>query len=141
MYLRHFELFAETAAGRWAEDLLLTHDVKPEEIFRVVFSEVNFALPYLVDGAKYTTEMLCEPDFWNTWLPAETYVAGMCLAFLVRNRVVKLHKHWTPKGGGKAEYRTTPTLRIRARKATKITPALPTGRVLQLMRDRKTPWL
>ena len=86
--------------------MLLDHEVKPEQIFSTVLADVTQALPHLIDDAKYTTQMLCDPDIWEDWTTAEVRVAGMCLAYMVRNDVVKLFRH---RRKGKAFYRTSPS--------------------------------
>jgi hypothetical protein len=108
--------------------LLFTHEVKPEQIFAMVLAEVTQNLPHLEEGGRYTTEMLCGPDIWKKWYEAEGSVAGKCLAFLVRKKEVKLYKHLTRSGKGKAKYRITlppepvgPPIRIvRLRRASAV---------------------
>ncbi len=100
-----FEDFARTSAGRRAASLLLTHAIKPDAIFAIVLAEVTQNLPHLEEGGRYTTEMLCGPDLWANWLTAERRVAGMCVAYFVRKKVVALYKHGTQS---KAKYRNTP---------------------------------
>lgn len=104
MIIRHFESFAKTSAGCRANTLLGTHLVKPKDIFAAVIANVTELLPYLEDGCKYTTEMLCGPDTWAAWTAGEHRVAGMCLAYLVRHRVVALVRHKTRSGRGSARY-------------------------------------
>jgi hypothetical protein len=106
-----------------------------------VQDEVTIALPFLEDGVRYKTKRLCGPAAWSKWFTLEHRVAGMCLKFLVQQELVPLYRHWTPSGKGSAQYRTTPTPRFLPLKTTKITPIKPAGYVLQLMRDKRTPWL
>lgn len=108
MNASYFESFARTSSGRRARTLLQDHEVKSDQIFAMVLAEVIQNLPHLEEGAKYTTEDLCGPDIWGAWFQAQGSVAGMSLAYLVRNRVVKLFRHRTPSGAGKAYYRTSP---------------------------------
>lgn len=103
---QHYVLFQATSSGHRAKTLLLSHTVTPEQIFATVLAEVTQAFPYLVDGCTYPTKMLCGPDAWSAWSKAERRVAGMCLAYLVRNRVIPLFKHITRSGKGTARYRT-----------------------------------
>jgi len=103
-----FEEFASTSAGRRAASLLRDHQIKPEEIFATVLSEVTQVLPHLEEGGRYTTEMLCGPDLWANWLTAERRVAGMCIAYFAKKPDVALYKHLTSSGKGKAKYRNTP---------------------------------
>lgn len=123
-----FENFACTSAGRRAATLLRDHKVKPEQIFAMVLAEVTQSLPHLEEGGRYTTEMLCGPDIWDAWFESEGSVAGMCLAYLVRNRVVQLFRHVTPSGKGKAKYRTT-------------APPEPVGRPIRVVRLRRTGYV
>jgi hypothetical protein len=139
MKTKDFADFAGTSSGRRAETLLFAHKVTAAQIFATVLDEVTQAIPHLLDGCKYSTQMLCDPAIWPTWSKAKRCVAGMCLAYLVRNRVLQLFRHLTPSGKGKTQYRTTPTPRFPALKTTKITPIKPAVKVLQLMRDRRTP--
>ena len=99
-----FEAFANTSAGRCAASLLRTHNVKPKQIFDTVFAEVTKAWPHLVEGAKYKTEMLCDPEVWSALFMAEKRVAGMCLAYMVRKRLVALFQHKTRSGKGSNRY-------------------------------------
>nr|WP_315491065.1 hypothetical protein [uncultured Rhodoferax sp.] len=101
-----FDDFTCTSAGRRANTLLRDHEVKPEQIFCKVLADVTQILPHLMDDAKYTTQMLFDPDIWEDWTMAEVRVAGMCLAYMVRNDVVKLFRH---RRKGKAFYSTTPS--------------------------------
>jgi len=129
---RHFYWFAETSSGRYSKTLLMGHAVTPEQIFATVITVVPLLLPYLEDGCLYTTEMLCGPENWSKWSPAEHRVAGMCLAYLVRERVIPLFKHLTRSGKGKAKFRTDPSPVPMARKITKITLRQPAVRSFQL---------
>lgn len=133
MKIQHFESFAETSSGRYARTLLLGHAVTPEQIFATVLAAVLPVLPYLEDGCLYPAKMLCGPEIWSEWTPAEHCVAGMCLAYLVRNRVIPLFKHITRSGKGRATYRTDPPPAPMARKITKIAPRQAAVRVFQLM--------
>ena len=109
MKIYDFEDFACTSSGCRAATLLRDHKVKPEQIFATVLAEISQNLPHLEDGGRYSTEMLCGPDIWAAWHRGEGSVAGMCLAYMVRKGMVKLFRHRTPSGGGKAFYRTTPS--------------------------------
>jgi hypothetical protein len=129
---QHFYWFAETSSGRCARTLLYDHAVTPEQIFATVLAVVLLVLPYLEDGRLYPTKMLCGLDVWSEWTPAERCVAGMCLAYLVRNRVIPLFKHITRSGKGRATYRTDPPPAPMARKITKIALPVPAPRVFQL---------
>ena len=108
MKTTNFADFAATSAGRRAATLLSDHKVKPLQIFNTVLAEVTHAMPYLVEEGRYTTEMLCGAEIWGKWFTAEGRVAGMCVAFMVKTRTVKLYRHITPSGSGKAKYRITP---------------------------------
>jgi hypothetical protein len=104
MKTNYFEKFSGTSAGRCASSLLVTHQIKPKHIFSTVLYKSNQALPDLVVGGKYTTEMLSSPEVWARWTTAERRVAGMCLAYLVRTNSVDLVLHITRKGKGKKRY-------------------------------------
>lgn len=104
MKTNYFEKFSGTSAGRCASSLLVTHRIKPKHIFSTVLFKINQALPHLVVGGKYTTEMLSSPEVWAKWTTAERRVAGMCLAYLVRSESVGLVLHLTRKGKGKKRY-------------------------------------
>jgi hypothetical protein len=88
-------------------------------------------MPHLLDDAKYSTEFLSGPKHWSTWLKAERCVAGMCMAYLARNRIVQLFRHYTPSGKGTALYRTTPS--PLPEKRIKVVRCRRVGGVLQLM--------
>jgi hypothetical protein len=115
------EDFACTSAGRRGASLLRDRKVKPEQIFARVLAEVTQILSYLDEGGRYTTEDLCGPDVWTTWVTAERRVAGMCVAYLAKKPEVALYKHLTPSGAGKAKYRNTP-------------PPEPVGRPIRIVR-------
>jgi hypothetical protein len=118
-----FEDFAGTPGGRRAAAVLRKHKATPDEIFAMVLAQVTEVLPILEEGGRYTTEMLCGPDIWATWFTAERRVAGMCAAYFVNRKVVKLYKHLTPSGKGKAKYRNTP-------------PPEPVARSIRIVRSR-----
>ena len=115
-----FSDFASTSAGRRAATLLSDRKVKPAQIFATVLAEVTKRLPFLEDGSKYTTEMLCGPDIWANWYTVEGRVAGMCVAYIVKKRMVELFRHYTPSGSGKAYYRTTPSPDPRGSRVSRI---------------------
>jgi hypothetical protein len=131
MKTKDFADFADTSSGRRAATLLATHQIKPKELFDTILAEVAQAMPHLVDDAKYSTEMISGPRHWSTWLKAEVCVAGMCLAYLVRNRVVPLYRHKTPSGKGKALYCTQPS--PLPTKAIQVVRCRRVGGVLQLV--------
>jgi len=120
-----FSDFETTSSGRRAKTMLEDHAVKPQQVFATVLAEVTQALPYLEESGRYTTEMLCGPDIWANWLTAESRVAGMCLVYMVRRRMVELFRHRTPSGGGKAKFRTTPS-------------PVPVRRPIKIVRNRRT---
>jgi hypothetical protein len=120
-----FEDFARTSAGRRAATLLLTHVVKPDEIFATVLAQLTEILPILEEHGRYTTEDLCGPDLWANWFTAERRVAGMCVAYLAKKPDVALYKHITPSGKGKAKYRNTP-------------PPEPLRPLIRIVRSRRT---
>jgi hypothetical protein len=132
MKTKDYADFAGTSSGRRAETLLLTHKVSPGQIFATVLAEVTQAVPHLEDGAKYTSEKICDPDIWSKWSLAERRVAGMCLAYLVRNRAVPLYRHYTLSGKGTARYCTQPSQM--PEKRIKIVRRRYTGGVPELLR-------
>jgi hypothetical protein len=132
MKTKNFSDFAGTSSGRRAATLLATHQIKPRHIYPVVLDAATNALPQLEAGAKYTNEKICGPDIWSIWSVAERRVAGMCMAYLVRNRVVQLFRHYTTSGKGKALYRTSPS--PVPEKAIKVVRCRSVGGVLQLVR-------
>jgi hypothetical protein len=117
-----FMKFETSAGGRRAATLLRDHVVKPEQIFATVLAEVTQNLPHLEEGGRYTTEMLCGPDVWAAWFTAERRVAGMCVAYFVRKKVVALYRHRTQS---KAKYRNTP-------------PPEPVGSPIRIVRLRRS---
>lgn len=105
MKARLLEEFTKTPAGRRAATLLATHTNTTAQLLDAVFFETDFALPYLVEGAKYTTEQLCGPDTWSPLRIAEKRVAGMILSYLVKVGAIPLVLHLTPSGNGMKGYR------------------------------------
>ncbi|MEY2860498.1 MAG: hypothetical protein RL392_956 [Pseudomonadota bacterium] len=99
----------KTSSGHRAATMLATHRVKPEQVYATVLTAVTRAMPRLKDGKKYTTAMLCAPTVWSELSQGEGCVAGMCLAYLVRNKMVALRLHRTPSGKGKNHYLTLTT--------------------------------
>ena len=134
MKVRNFEDFAKTSSGRCGEKILLTHTIKPKHIYPVVLGAGTKALLRLVDGCKYSTEEICGPAIWASWSTAERRVAGMCMAYLVRNHVVVLYPHRTLKKGGKAFYCTQPMPEPVGRITTKFMRNRRTGEIYQLIR-------
>lgn len=104
MQARLLEEFAKTPAGRRAASLLATHTNTTAQLLYAVFFETAFALPYLMEGEKYTTEQFCGPDKWSPLHKAERRVAGMCLAYLVNVGAIPLTRHLTPSGNGTKRY-------------------------------------
>lgn len=125
MKIYDFDDFASTSAGRRAATLLRDHKVKPEQMFAMVLAEVTQRLPYLEDGGKYTTKALCDADDWAKWFTAERRVAGMCVAYIAKKRMVELYKHRTLSGKGSAKFRTTPS-------------PVPVGRPIKIVRLRRS---
>ena len=99
-----FASFLRTSAGRRATTLMLGRKHQLPEIFDSVLHEVTFAIPSLIVGGKYTTAQLSNPTTWSSWFTAEHRVAGMCLAFFVRERVIGLVLHRTRSGKGTKRY-------------------------------------
>jgi len=54
---------------------------------RNLIEEIRPALERDVD---YTAEMLCGPEFWKSLSATECRMAGMCVAFIVRQEMVPL---------------------------------------------------
>lgn len=104
MQARHFEEFAKTPAGRRAAGLLKACAITPKQLLYTVFFETVFALPYLMEGEKYTTEQFCGPEKWSPLRKAERRVAGMCLAYLVKVGAIPLTLHRTRNGEGTKRY-------------------------------------
>ncbi len=109
MTTKDYEDFMKTSSGRRAATLLAADRVKPGRIYTTVLTAVTRAMPRLRDGKKYTTAMLCAPTVWSELSPGEGCVAGMCLAYLVRNKMVALRLHRTPSGKGTRRYCTLTT--------------------------------
>lgn len=97
--------FLDSAGGHRATTLLANSKISVKAIFDDVLLIVRSAIPCMTDKGKYTTEQLCDPDYWQYWNVAQGRVAGMCLAFLVRRKAIGLELHRTPSGKGKKRYR------------------------------------
>lgn len=138
---KYLELFLKTSSGRYASKVMRLRTFTLEQIFADVQEEVTIALPFLEEGVTYKTKMLCGPTSWSKWFTWERRVAGMCMKFLVQDKLVSLHRHQIPSGKGSALYRTQPMPQPLGRITTKIIRVQSSGSVLQLMRDRRTPWL
>lgn len=99
-----FEPFSKTSSGRRAATLLATHAHTSAQLFNAVRAEVAVALPYLIEGGKYSAEQLCGPELWSLWRTAEKRTAGMCLAYQVKVGAIGMVVHVTPSGKGKKRY-------------------------------------
>jgi hypothetical protein len=99
-----FDSFACTSSGRRAARLLATHQVTPKQIFDAALAETTQAMPNVQDERKYTTEQLCGPACWARWYTAERRVAGMCMAYFVRAKVILMEPHVTRSGKGTRKY-------------------------------------
>ena len=114
-----FESFLDSGAGRRATTLMLKHKHSVQEIFDEVLREAVLAIPYLIVGGKYTTAQLSNPVTWSSWFTAERRVAGMCLAFFVREGVVGLVQHRTRSGKGTKRYCLPATHAVTATSSTR----------------------
>ena len=103
---KQYEGFAASYGGRRAAGLLRAHEVRPQNIFPAVLRQAAGALPTLVPGRKYSTEMVCGPRVWASWSKsdAEKRVAGKCLSYMVKTGMVILDPHVTRSGKGKRYY-------------------------------------
>jgi hypothetical protein len=99
-----FESFIDSPAGRRATTLMLSHTRSVQDIFEEVQREAVLDVASLILGCKYTTQQLSNPVTWADWFTAERRVAGMCLAFLVREKVIGLVQHQTRSGKGTKRY-------------------------------------
>ena len=105
MKTNNFEAFSKTSAGRCSATLSRKFSTTPsKQLWDTVHSEVVWALPYLIEGGRYTTEQLCDPEIWSPWLTVERRIAGMCLAYLVKVGAIPLVLHLTPSRKGKKRY-------------------------------------
>ncbi len=100
-----FDSFACTSSGRRAARLLATHQVTPKQIFDAALAETTQAMPNVQDERKYTTEQLCGPAYWARWYTAERRVAGMCVAYFVRAKVILMELQKRRARSGKNYYR------------------------------------
>ena len=77
--------FMDSASGRRVRQFITKERMKPAELIQMVLEEVQSILPGLVANATYSTEALCGPDLWNSWLTGERRSAGMCIRYLIEN--------------------------------------------------------
>lgn len=105
MKTNNFEAFSKTSAGRCSATLAKRFStLPPNQLWNAVYSAATMLVPQLMEGSKNTTEQLCGPDIWLPWLTVERRIAGMCMAYMVKVRVVPLTLHLTPSGKGKKRY-------------------------------------
>ena len=52
--------------------------------------------PIIPAGEDVTVEMICGPENWASWSRYRRILAGMCMHYLVRNRLVPFRKSGKP---------------------------------------------
>ena len=105
MKTNNFEAFSKTSAGRCSATFSKNFSTIPtKQLWHAVLSEAIFALPFLIEGGRYTAEQLCDQEIWLPWLTVERRIAGMCLAYLVKVGAIPLVLHITPSGKGTKSY-------------------------------------
>lgn len=105
MTIELFPYFEFTAAGKRASGLMRTHELTTKKIFESVLDALLQAELTLIEGRLYTAEKVCGPLLWTAWVGAEHTVAGMCMAFFVRNGLVSFIAHRIPSDSGTKRYR------------------------------------
>ena len=89
--------FMDSASGRRVRQVIAKARMKPAKLVHVVLEEVQSILPGLEANVSYSTEDLCGPDLWISWLTGERRSAGMCLRYLIENDHLPLELA-SPKG-------------------------------------------
>ena len=72
------------------EVILLLDDsfTVPQKLYDSVREQVTEIAPALTLDAKYTLQMLCGPDYWDSLTNSERQSAGKCMAHMVKNVLV-----------------------------------------------------
>ena len=117
-----FETFRSSPAGRKAQSLLNTRNLPLRDLFDEVFTQVMESVPYIADEEKCTTEQLCGPEMWETLGIGPQRAAGMCLAYMVAERLVPLFAHYANSGAGKNHYCKQPSVRPQWTRSNRIAP-------------------
>ena len=89
--------FMASASGRRVRQFITKGRMTPAQLVRIVLEAVEDILPGLEANATYSTENLCGPDLWSTWLTGEHRSAGMCMRYLIENGHLPLELA-SPKG-------------------------------------------
>ena len=89
--------FMDSASGRRVRQVIAKARMKPAKLVHAVLEAVQDILPALEANATYSTEDLCGPDLWISWLTGERRSAGMCLRYLIENDHLPLELT-SPKG-------------------------------------------
>ena len=82
--------FLTSASGRRVCQVLTKGRMKPLELLHLVLKDCQDILPGLQANATYSTEALCGPVLWASWLTGERRSAGMGLRYLLENRYLPL---------------------------------------------------
>ena len=73
-----------------AEVILLLDDsfTVPQKSYNQVREQVTDIAPALTLDKKYTLQMLCGPEYWDSLTMHERRLAGKCMVHMVENQLV-----------------------------------------------------
>lgn len=117
-----FEAFRSSPAGRTAQSLLKTRNLKLRDLFDEVYTQVMASCPHMADEEKCTTEQLCGSEMWEDLGIGPQRAAGMCLAYMVAEKLVPLFGHYANSGAGKKHYCKQPSVRPQWTRSNRIVP-------------------
>ena len=60
----------------------------PQKFYNKTREQVTDITPALTLDYKYTLQMLCGPEYWNSLTNSERQSAGKCMAYMVENELV-----------------------------------------------------
>ena len=59
-----------------------------QSFYTEIREQVTDIVPALLPDVKYTLQMLCDPEYWDSLTIGERQSAGKCMAYMVKNELV-----------------------------------------------------
>lgn len=105
------ERFKGDSSGTKALALLESRKMDLEKLMKDILTNVQESIPHMNDTEKCSTEQLCGPELWESLGTGPRRAAGMCLVFLVQEKIVPLFPHYANGDDGKNYYCKQPSQR------------------------------
>jgi hypothetical protein len=82
----------------------MLEDKRAQQLLQAVHRVCVATLPTLSRTRKHRSRDLCGEDFWAPLSRGRRICAGLCIAYLVREKHLPLRLHETPRGKGSKAY-------------------------------------